>query len=118
TALKHSMENTQNFMDGAADAALMIMTNTAIIDPILKSDKHGTAQQRIGVARLLEKYMYEFKFHGIRAKEIAIINMNNEKIYTGANTFIIQSMANTNWYERVIKLEGKPYWGSFMNNGS
>ncbi|QJD81997.1 hypothetical protein [Cohnella herbarum] len=60
TALKHSMENPQTFMDGAADAALMIMTNTAIIDPILKSDKQGTVQQKIGVTKLLENYLYDF----------------------------------------------------------
>ncbi|WP_256756971.1 histidine kinase [Cohnella sp. WQ 127256] len=117
TALMHSMENTQNFMDGAADAALVIMTNTAITDPILKSDKQGTVQQRIGVSKLLEKYLYELKIHGIRAKEIAVINTSNEKIYSGANTFVLQSMSVTNWHEQVTKLEGKPYWGSFNNNG-
>lgn len=117
TALKHSMENTRTFMDGAADAALMIMTNTAIIDPILKSDKQETVQQKIGVTKLLEKYLYELKIHGIRAKEIAVINAADEKVYSGANSFVLQSMSDANWHEQVSKLEGKPYWGSFNNNG-
>jgi two-component system sensor histidine kinase YesM len=117
TALEHSKENTQNFMDGAADAALMIMTNTAIIDPILKSETQGTVQQRIGVANLLEKYLYELKIHGIKAKEIAVMNTAGEKIYSGANTFVVHTMADSNWHEHVDKLEGKPYWGSFNNNG-
>ncbi|MBW7453556.1 sensor histidine kinase [Paenibacillus sepulcri] len=115
TALGHSKENMSNFMNDAADATLTIMTNDAIIGPILKMDKPRSVQQSIAVANLLEKYLYELKVHGVIAKEIAVINLSNEIIYSGASTF--RPDADLNWYGQVDRLNGKPYWGSYENNG-
>ncbi|MFC6549764.1 sensor histidine kinase [Cohnella cellulosilytica] len=117
TALEHSKENVASFMSGAADAALMIMTNSAIIDPLLKTDGGGSVQQRITAANLLEKQLYELKIHGVRAKEIAIVKPNGDKTYSGGNTFMPASVAESDWQDAVNRLDGKPYWGSYNHNG-
>ncbi len=115
TALEHSKENLSSFMEGAADAALLIMTNPAIIDPILKTNWTGNVQQKIAAANLLEKQFYELKIHGIRAKEIAIVSTSGDRTYAGANTFLPDRDAD--WLEAVNRLDGKPYWGSYDHNG-
>ncbi|QTH44475.1 histidine kinase [Cohnella sp. LGH] len=115
TALEHSKENLSSFMEGAADAALLIMTNPAIIDPILKTNWTGNVQQKISASNLLEKQFYELKIHGIRAKEIAIVSASGDRTYAGANTFLPGQ--DTDWLEDVDRLDGKPYWGSYDHNG-
>jgi Predicted signal transduction protein with a C-terminal ATPase domain len=118
TALDHSKENVTSFMDGAADAALRIMTNTAIIDPLLGTDAPGSVQQRIAASNLLEKQLYELKIHGVQAKEIAILNTAGDKTYAGSNSFDARYVADADWREAMDKLDGKPYWGSYDHNGS
>jgi len=117
TAMEHSKENVSSFMEGAADAALLIMTNSAIIDPILKTNGTGSVQQKIAAANLLEKQYYELKIHGVRAKEIAIVNTSGDKTYAGSNTFLSRQAADADWMEAVNGLDGKPYWGSYDHNG-
>ncbi|MBB6632863.1 cache domain-containing sensor histidine kinase [Cohnella thailandensis] len=118
TALDHSKENVTSFMDGAADAALRIMTNTAIIDPLLGTDAPGSVQQRITASNLLEKQLYELKIHGVQAKEIAILNTAGDKTYAGSNSFDSRYVDDADWREELDQLDGKSYWGSYTHNGS
>ncbi len=62
--------------------------------------------------------MYELKIHGVRAREIAIMNVSGDKTYAGSNTFHTKFAANADWQEAVDKLDGRPYWGSYERNGN